>query len=894
MSSRFDLEKAVAAWRRSLEYNPALLREDVDELESHVRDQVRGLVLRGLSEEEAFERAVRQMGSYGKVESEYQKVYWGKVRRRHELAHEINGRAAMFKNYLKIAWRNVLREKGYAFINVFGLAVGIAFCTLIFLYVRDELTYDHFHTNADRIFRVRETTLGSTQSGGDASGPIILGPALQADVPGIAHYVRLQSENHYVRTPGASVEAIEESVLFADPAILNVFTFPLRQGDPATALADPGNVVLTETMARKYFGNEDALGKTLQIRLDQTFESFTVSGIAADVPGNSTIQFGILLSFEQLFLYSEFYSDWAESWHFYSPQTYVALMPENTEQQVEASLPAFHRKYHEDDIAEAIEEGSYDSTVVETYDLQPIREIHLTSNSDPVYSYILSGIALAVLLIACINFMTLSIGRSARRAREVGVRKVVGAQRKQIMAQFWGEAFLLSTIALFAGLVLAFIFMPVFNNLTDKDLQFSLAGDWTVGAALAGLVILTGLVAGSYPALVLSRFNPIETLKDRLRLGKTSGFARSLVVLQFAFTVFLITSTLVMARQLAYTRSMDLGFDKEQIVVIPASGLDASRIAERFRMELERQPSIVGVTASGNMLGQTGNSGYGYRLDGKAHAVNVFRVDTHYLDFLGLELVAGRNFNPDLATDSTHAVIVNEGLVRDFALEDPLGKPIPNPFEDEASPVIVGIVKDYHFQSLYKEVGSVMLTLDPEWDYANLLVRIRPENIPQTLDLLRTTWRATVPDVPFTYQFLDDQMQAQYANDQRWSQIVQYAALFAILIACLGLLGLAALSVTRRTKEIGIRKVLGATVAHLVTLISKEFALLVVVGVVLASPAAYLVMQRWLQDFAYRAPLSWWVFAAAGLTALVVALLTVGYHAVKSALADPVKSLRYE
>lgn len=893
----FDLEKAVAAWRQFHARRRAFLKEDLDELEQHLRDHAAHLVRKGLAPEAAFQTAVQGLGDLDGGEAEYRKVYWGKLRRRHHVRDEFMWRLSMLANYLNSAWRNVLREKGYAFINVFGLAVGIAFCTLIFLYVRDELTYDRFHEQADRIFRVEEAALhadGSIQSGG-GSGPIILGPALQADVPGIARYVRFQSERHYVRVRGASAEAVEEEVLFADPAVLEVFTFPLRQGDPATALAAPDHVVLTETAAHRYFGDADPVGKILQIRLGQTFEDFVVTGVAADVPGNSTIRFGVLLPFERLLLYNEAFRNNRESWHFYSPETYVALDPGRTAQQVKASLPAFHRKYHEADIARERAEGRYDSTVVETYDLRPIREIHLTTYSSPIYSYILSGIALAVLLLACINFMTLSIGRSARRAREVGVRKVVGAARKQIMAQFWGEAFLLSGIALSVGLLLAYLFLPVFNSLTGKTLGLGMAGNGTMGAALVGLVVVTGLVAGSYPALVLSRFQPIETLTNRLRLGRSSRFTKALVVLQFGFTVFLITSTLVMTRQLAYTRSMDLGFDEEQVVVIPLQGLEGGEVATRFRDALQSQPSIVAVTASGNTLGRTGTMGVGFRLDGKQYRISVFRVETNYLDFLGLELVAGRNFNPNVPTDSTRAVVVNEGLVRAFGIEDPIGRTIPEPWAGpEEQPVIIGVVRDYHFQSLYEAVGSVMLTLDPGWRHENLLVRIRPEGISQTLDLLRQTWQATAPDVPFTYQFLDDQMQAQYANDRRWSQIVRYATLFAVLIACLGLLGLSALTVTRRTKEIGIRKVLGARVPHIVGLVGRDFAWLVAAGIVLAAPAAYLVMQRWLEDFAYRIPLSGWLFVAAGIAALAVALLTVSYQAIRAAVADPVASLRYE
>lgn len=803
----------------------------------------------------------------------------------------------VLRNYLKIAWRNVLREKGYAFINVFGLAVGIAFCVLIFLFVRNELTYDNFHKNGDRIFRVQDATIhsdGSVSVGG-STGPIVLGPALKSDVPGIEQYIRFQQEDHFVRARDAQGEAVKEEVLFADPAVLKVFTFPLKRGNPTTALSNPDDVVITVSMARKYFGNENPVGKILQIRLDQKFENFVVSGVAKDVPGNSTIQFGILLPFDRLLIYNDGFRKNTDSWHFYSPQTYVELNRNTTAKQVESKLPAFYKKYHEDNIVRKRKEGHYNNTLVQSYDLKPIRDIHLTSDSKPAYSYILSAIALAVLLIACINFMTLSIGRSARRAREVGIRKVVGAERKQIMAQFWGESFLLTVIALILGLLLAESFLPVFNNLTGKSLVIGNVFSWAIGFFLVGLVVITSFVAGSYPALVLSGFQPVETLAKRLHLGKSNNFTKSLVVIQFAVTVFLITSTLIMARQLYYTHSMNLGFNKNQVVVIPTSGLDAGRIAKRFRTDLAQQPNVLNVTASGNTLGQTGTMGTSFMYKGKQVVISVFRIDTHYLDFLGLNLIAGRNFRPDQPTDSTHSVIVDEALVRAFGFKNPIGQRIPYPWASpKDQPMIIGVVKDYHFQSLYDKVGPLVLTLDPGWNYEQILVRIRPGNIPKTLGLLKKTWQTSVRDVPFTYHFLDEQMQAYYANDYRWSQIIRYASIFAILISCLGLLGLTALTVTRRTKEIGIRKVLGANVSNIVMLISKEFAVLVVVGFALASPVAYIAMRRWLEDFAYRVPLSVWMFLAAGLMALVVALITVGYHSVRSAMTNPVESLRNE
>ena len=897
LPNRFDFEKAVAAWRHVLARRRTFSGEDLDELERHLRDHTAFLIAGGRTPEAAFHEALRALGDVEGGESEYRKVRWGKLRRRHQIIDELRHRITMLQSYLKIAWRNVLREKGYAFINVVGLSVGITFCVLIFLFVRDELTYDRFHEHGDRLFRVEETALrgDGSRTRGSTSGPVIVGPTLKDDVTGIERYIRFVSMNHYARSKSTNTDAVEEDVLFADPSVLTAFTFPLVRGNPAIALSAADQVVVTQEVARKHFGNEDPIGRILQIRLDDTFEDFVVAGVAVDPPGNSTIRFDMLVPFERLLMSNEAFREYRDSWHFYWPQTYVELAAGSSERKVEAQLPAFHRKYHQDDIAEQKKRGQYDSTLVSTYDLVPIREIHLSGDSDPAYSYILSGIALMVLLIACINFMILSIGRSARRAREVGVRKVVGAGRRQVMAQFWGEAFLLTGIALFVGILLAIIVLPVFNELTDKQLEIGSVLTWATILTMVALVLITGIVAGGYPALVLSRFQPIETLRNRLRLGRTSGLARSLVVLQFAFTVFLITSTLIMARQLAYTRSLDLGFDKEQVVVIPTRGLDGGGIAERIRMELERNPRVVAVTASGNTLGRTGTMGTSYHIDGKQHTISVFRVDPYYVDFLGLELVAGRNFSPEVTSDSSGSVLVNEALVRDFGMENPIGKTIPRPPDMSArEQVIVGVVADYHFQSLYEKLGSVVLTRDPGWEFENLLVRIRPEGIPQTLDLLQNTWLEVAPDVPFRYQFLDDQMQTQYANDLRWSRIVRYSAGFAILIACMGLLGQAALSVTRRTKEIGIRKVLGATLNDVVLLVSKEFALLVLAGIVLAVPAAYVVMQRWLEDFAYRVPLSAWMFIAAGAASLVIALITVGYHAVRSGLTDPVRSLRYE
>ncbi len=797
----------------------------------------------------------------------------------------------MLTNYVRIALRHFKKQKGYAFINIVGLAVGLAFCALIFLFVRDELTFDQFHEHNEQIYRVlsgRFNPDGSELSS-NSNHPVPLGPALHADLPDVEAFVRFKQLSHFVRSTG---EAIEESILYADPQLFEVFSFPLRQGNPTTALGDRHAVVLSERAAQKYFGDENPLGQTLQIRLDKTYEDFIVRGIAQNVPGNSTIQFDILVPFSNVFTAYARFPSIRESWSFVSIQTYVKLARQASLDEVQAKLPALFAQYYPDAVAQ--EEEAADQGIL-TYRLQPLTDIHLTSNSNPIYSYILSGIALAILFIACINFMTLAIGRSARRSKEIGIRKVVGAQRRQLMGQFWGEAMLMSVLSLLLGLLLAELFLPVFNTLSGKTLRFDYARDWITGTMLVGLVLFTGLAAGSYPALLLSGFKPLDTLTNRLKLSGSNIFTKSLVVVQFALSVFLLTSTLIMTHQFDYARTKNPGFNKEQIVIIPTQDLDGHQVSTRFREMLQQHTRIEAITATNNTLGNTYTMGTRYKHEGKTHTINVYKVETNFLHLFGLDLIQGRNFNPNLSTDSARSVIVNEALVRDYDMTDPIGQPVPGYSDSpDTDPVIIGVVKDFHFQSLYKEIGPMMLTMDPEWDYEYLLVRIKPTDIPATLALLRTTWQTLAPDVPFEYRFLSDHMQQQYQTDQRWGRMVRYASLFAILIACLGLFGLAALTVTGRTKEIGIRKVLGAPVLGLTVLLSKDFVKLVVIGVVVATPVAYLVMQRWLDDFAYRVEISWWIFLMAGLAALGIALATVSAQTIRAALGDPVKALRYE
>lgn len=804
----------------------------------------------------------------------------------------------MIRNYLKITLRNLINQKGYAYINVFGLAVGIAFCALIFLYVQDELTFDRFNKKADRIFRVTQqpVALNGDRPPPHTWQPMPLAPALQADIPELEATVRLMEQQMFVRRGD---KTFEETILFADPSVLHIFTFPLRQGNAITALSDINSIILTETAAQKYFGTENALGQTIELRFNDRFETALVTGIAEDVPGNASVAFEFLMPFDKLPESYEWIRSKESNWRVASFFVYALLREGTSQAAVEEKLPAFHNRHRPDYIERLRSEGRWVSDALpDIYHLQPLKEVHLNptiqgglrATSDPKYSYILAGIALVILFIACINFTTLSIGRSAGRAREVGIRKVVGAQRLQLMVQFWGEAMLMSLLALGAGIALAELFLPTFNTLAGKSLHFDYLNSGFSVSVLVGLGVLVGLLAGVYPALVLSGLRPIAILRQRLRLGGSNTLSQSLVVVQFALSVFLLISTMVMLRQIDYMKNRNLGFNQEHLVVIPMNSIPGDVLLERFRQRLEGDPDIMGLTAMSSAFTH-GYSQEGWDYKGEKKSAYVYRVDGAYLDVMETDLIAGRSFDPNLATDSTQAVLVNEALVRDFGWENPIGQVLEGFY---ASPTVVGVIKDLNFHSLRQSIEPMILTIDPDWAMGDLVVRVAPGNIPRALEKLKKTWADVAPNVPFQYSFLDEDLAKQYESEQRWSQIVGYGAGFAVLIACLGLFGLAALSVTGRMKEIGIRKVLGASVSNVALLLSKDFARLVLVGIVLAVPVAYLVMQIWLDDFAYRIALGADTFLITGLMALSIALLTVSYQAVKAAVADPVESLRYE
>ncbi len=809
----------------------------------------------------------------------------------------------MLKNYLKIALRNLLRQKLYAFINIFGLALGVACCLLILLFVEHEWSFDKFHAKAERLYRavlVERKADGAIEQ--MSYQPLPLGSTLAAEYPEIEQTIR-------IFTGGGAVsygdKHFSERFIFTDPAFFEVFNFPLLKGDPANALADPNAVVITRRIAEKYFGAEDPIGKSLITKNWRGQVDVVVAGVAENPPDNSSIQFDFALHITKFPQYERNLTRWTN----FNGSVYV-LLKEGAESKTLASKFApFVTKYWGDMRQRNQERGTMakgDNAL--QLRLQPMTAMHLDTSvgsshervSNPMYAMMLAGIAILVLAIACINFITLTLGRSTSRSREVGMRKVLGAFRQQLVRQFGGEALLLSTLAFVLGLMLAELFLPVFKQFTQKDLSLQqLSGGWALFAML-GLLPLIGLLAGGYPAAFISRFQPATVLKGTLKLRQKSFFTRTLVVFQFGLAIFLIVCAIFIARQQQFIAARNLGYNPEHVIAINSFGgasRDGGAKMLRLREALNAHPQQV-LTITGTSAAF--NKGWdlnGFTHEGVERTAFIFGVDYDYLDMLGIQLLEGRNFSRELQSDLMNSVIVNEALVKEFGWQEPvLGRRLSG-WNDEkipGGPVVIGVVKDYHFLSLHQRIQPAVLLMDPEFGINDILVRVSSSNIPATIKLLEEKWRMVAPNTPFDFTFVNEDIQRQYETDLRWQKIISYSTAFAVLLACLGLFGLATLAATSRTKEIGIRKVLGASVARVVTLLSREFAILVVLANVIAWPLAYLVMNKVLQNYAYRIEISWWVFALAGGVTLFIALLTVSTQAIKAALANPVEALRYE
>jgi len=800
-------------------------------------------------------------------------------------------KSIMLKNYLKLTIRTLAKQKMQGGINLAGLSIGIALCILIMLFVRDEMTHDQFHAGQENIYQIQDFRFqpdGST-GGGNSNGSLPLGRTLVQDIGAIEDYVRIWADEYFVRT-GSDV--FNEDALFVDPSFLDIFTFPLLSGDAETALSSRSNVVLTESTAIRLFGTTDVVGKTMEVRVGTEYEVVDVTAVAADPPGNSTLQFGMLMPIETWIPVQFPQAVGQFGWSLV--KTYVRMRSDANPEDLNESFDALYASTNGDYLQTLRERAEYpDGFQPATFRAIPLADVYLSRYSDPSYSYILSAIGLIILLIACINFMTLSIGRSLSRSREVGIRKSVGAVRSQLIGQFWGEALFMTLISTCLGLIFAWYALPIFNDITDKQLTLNLLEHWSFPVGILGIILLTGLISGSYPALVLSSFRPVDVLKSRLRVSGSNLFTRGLVTLQFTLSVCLIIGTLVMREQMDFLRNQDRGFRTDQVVLINLNGIDGDLARTRFADRLGQDSRIAGISLASSSLGYRGSNGYAVTFEGEKVNVDVLRVDHSFLDVMDISLQSGRSFDPDRPADSTGVVIVNQALVDRFGMTDVIGEIVPG-LAPEDSPTVVGISPNFRYQSLYQDVGPLMITMEKFQSYRYMYVRLTPGNVEGSIQKLEDSWKEVTADVPFQFEFLDDRMARVYARDIRWARIINIASGFAIFLALLGLLGLTSLTVQSRTKEIGIRKVLGASSSGIIGLITKDFALTVLIGAGLAVPLAYIFADNWLSGFAFRTQAGPMIYVAGIAIVLLGALLTIIAQSLKTVATQPVETLRSE
>jgi putative ABC transport system permease protein len=815
--------------------------------------------------------------------------YWREILRSIPgfVKESIRWRVTMFANYFRVVHRNMKRHKGYSFINIAGLAVGMAATILILLWVKDELGYDRFHANAERVYRV---VCSSNDDGtpSNANGPFGLGPALERDFPEIVETVRLRKMGQGVRryVGYRDKKFYESGFLFAEPSLFTVFDFLLAKGDFRTALEEPNSIVLTEEMAAKYFGTEDPLGQTLEADPynDGNIMLFRVTGVVKNVPRNSHVHFDFLAS------YVSQKEDTDDLSGYYQHYTYVLLNDTSSAESLNGKLLDFlHRNWRPDPWY--------------TISLQPLLDIHLHSRlrseieptGNILYVTIFTAIAVLVLVIAGINFMNLTTARAVRRAKEVGIRKVVGAQKNQLVHQFLGESLVLSTFSAAVAVVLVIMAMPLFNRLTGKEFTLLSLSDPAFFLGAAAIALAVGLVSGIYPAFFLAAFQPVSSLK-RGAPHSASGILlrKGLVVFQFALSIGIICSTLIVRQQLKYIRSRNLGYDKEQILVIPLNK-DLRQNVEAFRNELLRNPAIENAATS-SYVPTKGSAHLSLRFEGQEELLSqvIYLVDRNFLATYGIRLLAGANLGRALSPEGTAEFVVSELTTRELGYEAPeeaVGKSAD--LEEYRGP-IVGVVNDINIYSLHRVPYSITYAMTPAGNHNYLSVRIRPRGVSEALEGIRRTWREMVPAYPLDHFFLDASFGEMHLSDKKMGEILSVFSALAIFVAGLGLFGLAAHTAEQRTKEIGVRKVLGASSPSITMLLSREFLLSVALANLAAWPVAYFVMHRWLRNFAFRTAIGWGVFLAAAAAAFAVSLSAVSYQSIRAAGADPIDSLRYE
>ncbi len=789
----------------------------------------------------------------------------------------------MIRNYFKIAWRNIAHNRTFSTINILGLALGMACSLLILLWVQDELKMDAFHANGPQLYHVMERQYYDGKVDAAPSTPALLADELKKQFPEIVHAAGLSWESTHTFSVGDKLN--KEKGRFAGADWFKMFSLPLLEGSAQTALTGPSNIAISRKMAQNYFGiPQAAVGKSM--RIDNKAD-YLVTAVFEDLPQHSSEKYDFLLTWDDFIRRNEWIKDWGNN----ATATRIQLRPDAKAEVIEAKMKSFLKKYNPHLVDQNIDIQLF---------VQPFQDAYLYSNFKDGYQdggrieYVrLFGIvAVFILLIACINFMNLATARSLKRAREVGVRKVVGAVRSILIGQFVGEALLLTAMALIVGVTLSGLLLPTFNTLTEKNIQlpFHQLSFW---GTLFGLVFLTGIVAGSYPALFLSSLNPIRVLKGSVTFGKGARlFRQGLVVFQFVLSMLLIIGTIVVYRQLDFIQTKNLGYNRENLIYLSSEG-DLPKKYDTFKQQLLQSQGIQSITfmdgTPTNTFGSTNNVKWPTKDPNSSVSFQFSTVDYDFSKTLNVKL-KGRDFGKDFGMDSV-SYLINEAAARRIGYQDPIGKPLTL---WNKPGTIVGVLEDFHQNSMHVAIEPMIVKLSHDASNKNIIIRTQPGQTKQALASIEKTWRELNPKFPFTYQFADQQFQNLYRSEMTISSLTNYFAFLAIFISCLGLFGLATFTAEQRTKEIGVRKVLGASVLSVTALFSIDFLKLVVISIVIASPLASWLMDKWLQNFAYKTTVEWWVYALSGALAILIALLTVSFQSIKAALMNPVKSLKVE
>ncbi len=798
----------------------------------------------------------------------------------------------MFQNYLSVALRNLRRHPAYSLINIAGLAIGMATCILILLYIQDELSYDRYHPHADRVYRIVDDIESGGQIVQTAGTPTGWGPALKRDFPEIELLVRMRgTESAWLVNLGNTIY-YERKVIWAESDLFKMFHIPLAAGDPGTALTEPYSMVISEDLAFKYFGAEDPIGKA--VNLDNRWD-FLVTGVMKNIPTNSHLRPDMLVSYSTMNVIQSWdLGDWEYHRNLY---TYIRLRENVSPSEFEAKLPDFLERHAG---------GQYREAGISLRpSLQPLVDIHLYSNresehepnGDFRYVVLFVAIAFLILIIAGINFINLATARSEMRAREVGVRKVLGANRIRLIRQFLGESVLMAGLAAVVAVILVRLVLPAVNEIAGKQLALPL-GDWMVLAALALGTVLIGLAAGSYPAVYLSGFLPAVVMKGNPETGKKGlGMRQVLVVVQFSMSIFLLVSTAIIYDQLEYIQTKRLGFDKEHVMVVPITGSPQQVNTPVLKQRLSGLPGVEGIATTTGVPGMRVLPILEVRPEGMSPEDHLMmatlHVDEHFLDVMDIDVVAGRNFSPDWGTDTTSGYLLNETAVRYLGWgtpEDAIGRQFERLSFERAPGRVIGVVRDFHLRTIHEEIEPAVIMTSTYHVY--VLIRIAPEGISDTIAGIEEVWNDVDSRYPLDYTFLDQDFDALYRTDRQLGEIFAVFAFLAIFVACLGLLGLASFSIQQRTREIGIRKVVGSSVSGIVVLLSKDFMKYVLWANLIAWPLAYYVMNNWLQNYAYSAEIRFEWFLAGGMLALAIAWLTIGAHALAASRRNPVNALR--